>query len=70
MFTWQRMLLDSLKHLNAAFVFKSDNILVKDATDIYIVSVGYIPSNFNNSLRPVMEQDSLSSEDIGLSPFL
>lgn len=64
------MLLDSLKHLNAAFVFKADNILAKDAADIYIISVAYIAFNFTNSLRLIIEQDSLSFEDIGLSPFL
>lgn len=64
------MLLDSLTHLNGAFAFKADIILVKDATDIYVVSVGYIPSNFNNSSRLIMEQNSICFEDIGLSPFL
>lgn len=58
--TWQRMLLDPFKHLNAAFVFKADNILMKDDTDIYIVSVGHIPSNFNSS-RLIMEQEMFIS---------
>lgn len=69
-FTWQGMMLDSLKYLNAAFVFKADNICVKDATDLYFVSLDYIPSSFNNSPRLIMQQDSLCFEDIGLSPFL
>lgn len=69
-FPWWGMLLDSLKHLNAAFVFKADDICVKDAADIYFVSVDYIPSSFNNSSRLIMDQDSSCFEDIGLSPFL
>lgn len=56
--TWQRMLLDPLKHLNAAFVFKADSILVKDDTDIYTVSVSYIPSN---SSRLLTEQEMFIS---------
>lgn len=56
--------------MNARFAFKADSVLVKNATDIYILSVGYIPFNFNNSSRLIMEQDFLCFEDIGLSPFL